>query len=49
MFPPAENPSLAKDVVCAVRGCPRGGLRQRVLCALHAAAVLNDHFQVRRL
>ncbi|XP_039703060.1 ATP-binding cassette sub-family A member 13 [Pteropus medius] len=45
VFPPAENPSLAKDVVCAARGCPRGGLRLRVLCALHAATVLSDHFQ----
>ncbi|ELK13061.1 ATP-binding cassette sub-family A member 13 [Pteropus alecto] len=41
----AENPSLAKDVVCAARGCPRGGLRPRVLRALHAATVLSDHFQ----
>ncbi|XP_023379940.1 ATP-binding cassette sub-family A member 13, partial [Pteropus vampyrus] len=40
-----ENPSLAKDVVCAAQGCPRGGLRLRVLCALHAATVLSDHFQ----
>nr|KAF6417721.1 ATP binding cassette subfamily A member 13 [Rousettus aegyptiacus] len=41
----AENPSLAKDVVCAARSCPQGGLRQCVLCALHVATVLSDHFQ----
>ncbi|KAF3817062.1 hypothetical protein GH733_013804 [Mirounga leonina] len=41
----AENPSLTKDMLCAVLSCKQGGTRRLILPALQGAAVVHDHYQ----
>nr|XP_045721010.1 ATP-binding cassette sub-family A member 13 [Mirounga angustirostris] len=41
----AENPSLTKDMLCAVLSCKQGGTRRLILPALQGASVVHDHYQ----
>ncbi|XP_077916041.1 ATP-binding cassette sub-family A member 13 [Halichoerus grypus] len=41
----AENPSLTKDMLCAVLSCKQGGMWRLILPALQGAAVVHDHYQ----
>ncbi|XP_006732433.1 ATP-binding cassette sub-family A member 13 [Leptonychotes weddellii] len=41
----AENPSLTKDMLCAVLSCKQGGTRRLILPALQGATVVHDHYQ----
>ena len=49
VFPPAENPPLATDILCATLSCQQGRIRSLVLSALQGVILVHDHSQVCRL
>uniref|UniRef100_A0A8D1DE14 ABC transporter domain-containing protein n=1 Tax=Sus scrofa TaxID=9823 RepID=A0A8D1DE14_PIG len=45
VFPPAENPPLATDILCATLSCQQGRIRSLVLSALQGVILVHDHSQ----